>query len=243
MPDRRVERQRVFHHRLQLGLGARRHERDVRQRAQIGDVVEAHVRRAVVAHETGPVHAEHDREVLHHDVVDDLVVRALQERRVDRADRAQSARRQPGGEAHGVRLGDADVEVALGKAFTELGEAGTVGHRGGDADDPRIPFGERDHGVAEDVLELRTGARAALLRAVARLERVGADAVERARVALGRLVALALDRADVQQHGAIDVLRRLQRVHQRRRSCARRSVRCSGSPAPRRSRPSSRPAR
>ncbi len=59
---RRVERQRVLHHRQQLGFAARRHERHVRQRAQVGDVVEPHVRRAVVADEAGAVHAEHDRE-------------------------------------------------------------------------------------------------------------------------------------------------------------------------------------
>ena len=50
------------------------------------------VRRAVVADEPGPVHAEHDVELLQADVVDDLVVGALQERRVDRRRPASSPR-------------------------------------------------------------------------------------------------------------------------------------------------------
>ena len=58
---------------------------DVRDRAQVRDVVGAVVRRAVVADQPGAVHAEHDVQLLEADVVDDLVVRALQEGRVDRA--------------------------------------------------------------------------------------------------------------------------------------------------------------
>ena len=46
-------------------------------------------------------------------VVDDVVVRALQERRVDRAHRTQAARRHARRERDRVSLGDADVEEAL----------------------------------------------------------------------------------------------------------------------------------
>ena len=65
---------------------------DVRQAAQVGDVERAVVRRAVVADEAGAVHREHDGQLLQADVVDDLVVRALQERRVDRGHRARALR-------------------------------------------------------------------------------------------------------------------------------------------------------
>ena len=72
----------------------------------------------------GAVHREDDRQPLQADVVDDLVVGALQEGRVDRGDRARALEREPGGEQHRLLLGDADVEVALGHRRLEDVEAG-----------------------------------------------------------------------------------------------------------------------
>ena len=69
--------------------------------------------RAVVADEPGAVHGEDDVELLQADVVDELVVGALEEGRVDRADRLRALDREPGGEQHRVLLGDADVVVLL----------------------------------------------------------------------------------------------------------------------------------
>ena len=70
----------------ELSLVARSHHHDVRQRAEVGDVESAVVGRAVVADQAGAVHRKDDVELLEADVVDDLVVAALQERRVDRGD-------------------------------------------------------------------------------------------------------------------------------------------------------------
>ena len=43
------------------------------------------MRRPIFAHDSGAIHREDDREMLNCDIVNDVVVRALQERRVDRA--------------------------------------------------------------------------------------------------------------------------------------------------------------
>ena len=48
------------------------------------------------------------------DVVDGLVERPLEERRVDRDDRPDPAHREAGGHRHRVLLGDADVDEAVG---------------------------------------------------------------------------------------------------------------------------------
>src|SRR5690625_7145989 len=53
----------------------------------IGDIVEPHMGWAIVPYEPSPIHREDDGEVLPGDVVDDRVVRALQEGRVDCHDR------------------------------------------------------------------------------------------------------------------------------------------------------------
>ena len=84
------------------------------QRAEVGDVEDAVVGRAVVADEPGAVHREDDVQLLQADVVDDLVEGALQEGRVDRADRLGALEREAGGEQDRVLLGDADVVVLPG---------------------------------------------------------------------------------------------------------------------------------
>ena len=84
MGDRRV--QHVHQHRLV----ARRHQHHVGDRPEVGDVEGAVVGRAVVADQARPVHREGDVEALQADVVDDLVESALQEGRIDRADRLRA---------------------------------------------------------------------------------------------------------------------------------------------------------
>ena len=81
------------------------------------------VRAAVVAGEPGAVDGEDDRQALQADVVDDLVVGALEEGRVDADDRAHALGGETGGEGDGVLLGDADVEEAIGVDRLELGRA------------------------------------------------------------------------------------------------------------------------
>ena len=114
---------------------AARHQHDVRQAAEIGDVEGAGMGRAVGADQPGAVHGEAHRQVLQRHVVHHLVVGALQEGRVDRAERLHALGRHAGGEGDGVLLGDADVEGALREALGEGVEAGAGRHGGGDGDD------------------------------------------------------------------------------------------------------------
>ena len=111
------------------------------------------MRRAVSPTKAGAIHREHDRQVLDRDVVDDLVVGALQERRVDRADRLHAARRQPRHRTDRMRLGDPDVEVAMRETLGELREARAVGHRRRDPDDARVALGGGDQRVGKRLRE------------------------------------------------------------------------------------------
>ena len=63
---------------------------------------------------------EHHRQVLQRDVVDQLVVGTLQERRIDGDDRLHAFAGQARGEGDRVLLRDADVEVAVGEQLLEL---------------------------------------------------------------------------------------------------------------------------
>ena len=65
------------------------------------------VGRPVGADQAGAVEAEDDRQVLERDLLEDLVVRALEERAVDVDDRPGAGLGHAGGEGDGVALADA----------------------------------------------------------------------------------------------------------------------------------------
>src|SRR3546814_1602518 len=78
------------------------------------------MRRTVGANQTAAIDREHHREVLDRDVMNQLVVTALQEGRIDRADRLEAFARKAGGERHGMLFGDADIKVAIRKTLREF---------------------------------------------------------------------------------------------------------------------------
>ena len=67
---------------------------------------------AVLAHQPGAVERQEHRHVVLADVMDEAVVRALAERRVERDDRPHAGEAHAGGHRHGVLLGDPDVVEA-----------------------------------------------------------------------------------------------------------------------------------
>jgi hypothetical protein len=165
--------------------------------------------RAVGADQAAAVEREQHRQVLDRDVVDQLVVAALQEGRVDRADRLQSLAGQTRGERDRVLLGDADVEVALGEALRELDQAGALAHRRRDRDDLRIGCSGFAQPLAEDLrVAWRAGGLLAREGAGHRVE-LG-DAVVLDRIELGGVETLALDRDQVQQLRTPGVLQALE---------------------------------
>jgi hypothetical protein len=155
--DRMVLQERGVERLAALVLVGRRQHADVRDAAQVGDVERAGVGRAVGADQAAAVEREDDRQVLDRDVVDQLVVGALQEGRVDRDHRLHALAGEAGGEGDGVLLGDADVEVALREALVELDHARAFPHRRRDADQALVLLGHVAQPLAEDLREGRLG--------------------------------------------------------------------------------------
>ena len=80
----------------------------------------------------------------------DLVVGALQEGGIDRAERFETFGRHAGRERHRMLFGDAHIEGAIGTALLEQVEAGARGHRGRDGDDPGIDLRLADQFLRKD---------------------------------------------------------------------------------------------
>jgi hypothetical protein len=79
---------------------------------------------AVLADQAGAVDGEAHRQALQRHVMHHLVIGALQEGRVDGAERLVAFDREPRREGDRVLFGDADVEGAVGEALLELVEPG-----------------------------------------------------------------------------------------------------------------------
>src|SRR5690606_22503250 len=109
---RAVEQVAGGEHAPQLVFIAGGHHQHVGDAAQVGQVEAAGVGRAVFANQAGAVDGEQHIQMLHHDVVDQLVVSALEEGGVNRYHRLGAFAGHAGGQGHRVLLGDGDVEVA-----------------------------------------------------------------------------------------------------------------------------------
>ena len=96
---------------------------------------------AIGTDDAATVNGKHDRQVLYGDVMNQLVVTALQKRRVDRDDRMQAFGRQSGAQRDRMLLGDCDIEVAIREAVGEFDQARAFTHGRGDRDQLRIGFG------------------------------------------------------------------------------------------------------
>jgi hypothetical protein len=224
---RAVVEQRGAQHVAQHRLVARGHRDHVRQRAQVGDVEDPVVGRAVVADQAGAVHREDDVQALQADVVDDLVVGALQERRVDRRHRLAALEREARGEQDRLLLGDPDVEVVLGLGDLQQAEAGAGVHRGGDPDDATVAAHLLDHRLPEDRGVLRDGGAGDLAALLDGLDhgrhpvgdRAGLGGVPLLHALQAAVLRggepLALHGGDVDDHRALRLERRAQRPAQR----------------------------
>ena len=188
------------HHVRQFVFVGRGHADDIGQAAQVGDIKQAVMRRAVVGRETSAVHTEDHGQILQADVVMDAIVGALQEGGVNGDNRAEAHGGHTSGEDDGVLFRDADIVVTAGHGFLERLQAGARRHGGGDAYHGVILAAEADHHVTEDILVSR---RCAGFRGggLAGFGVVRTGAVEFLRVLEGGVEAFALLGEHVDDHG------------------------------------------
>ncbi len=163
---------------------------EIRDAAQIGDVICAGMGRAIGAHQPGPVEREHHRQLLDRHIVDQLVVGALQKRGIDRHHRLETFAGKASGEGDGMLFGNSDVEIPLRKTLLELHQSRALAHRRRDADQALVVFGHIAQPLAEDLGEGRFCRRRRYLQANRRVEL--AWAVISHRIRLGQLVSLTL---------------------------------------------------
>jgi hypothetical protein len=145
-------RRRRGDHVDQFRLIRRRHDREARQVGEVRHVERPRMGGPVRPDQPGAVDGEAHRQPLDRHVMHHLIVAALQEGRIDRAERLHPPRRQPGAEGHAMLLGDAHVEAALREPLREQVQPGAVGHRGGDGDDPVVALGLADQARAKTLV-------------------------------------------------------------------------------------------
>ena len=168
---------------------------------------------AIGTHQTGTVQRKHDRQVLQGHVVDELVVGALQEGRIDCHHGLQALAGQARGKGHGVLFGNTHVEVTIGEAALELDHARALAHGRRDAHQTWVGLCHVAQPVAEHLREGGFGRGAGFDQADRRVEL--ARAVVGHRVGLGEFVALAFFRDHVQKLRTRTLIEQLHDVFQR----------------------------
>ena len=153
--------------------------------------------RAVGAHQPGAVDREQHRQVLQCDIVNQLIVAALQEGRVNRHHRLQAFAGKPAGEGQRMLFGNAHVVIAARKACGKFNHPGAFTHRRGDADDPLVGLCHIAQPFAEHLGVGRLAAAFSRDDAPHRIE--FSRPVIQHRIGLGQLVALPLARDHVQK--------------------------------------------
>jgi hypothetical protein len=93
---------------------------------------------AVLTDKSAPVYGEHDREVLKADIMDYLVIRALEKCGVDGDDRPEAPSGQTRGERDCMLLCNADIVETFREAFRKAVKACAFLHGGGDRNDLRV---------------------------------------------------------------------------------------------------------
>ena len=164
------------------------------------------VRTTVVASKAGTIQCEDDGQSLHSNIVNDLIIGALQEGAVDAYNRTESFRRQTRGEGDGMCFRNADIKEAVRILFLELAQRCPTRHRGGNRTDARIFGREFDHGIGEDILILRWLLDARSCR--------GADGVAFLDIVDCRIVAFALLRMHMHHNRIVQLFRMLQRLNE-----------------------------
>ena len=156
---------------------------------------------AVCADYARTVDGKQDGQVLQSDIVDELIVGALQEGGVDGNDGFDAFAGQSGGKGYGVLFGDADIEVAVGEALFEFHQPAAFAHGGGNGGQPVVGFGLIAQPLAEDLGVGGAGRGGSFRRPVA-LGGGFADGVVFDGVVFRQFVALPFFGDDVQQLGA-----------------------------------------
>ena len=101
------------HHVDEFSLIRRRHQDEIRQAAEISEVKRAGMGWPVGADQTRAIHHEADGQALDRDVMDNLVIGALQKRRIDRDKWLVPLGRQARSKGHRVLLRNSDVKSPI----------------------------------------------------------------------------------------------------------------------------------
>ena len=131
-------------------LIAWRHDDHIRDAAQERQVKCPLVRLAVSTHNACAVDSKQDRQLLDGNVMDHLVVGALQEGGINGDNRVITANRQACREGHRVLLGNGNVKILVRVFFGELHHARTFTHGRGDRHELIVFSGGFTQPVAKD---------------------------------------------------------------------------------------------
>src|SRR5713226_750360 len=193
-----------LHHMLKLVLVLRRHNDHVGHRAHVSEIEYTVMRRSIGTHQTSSVEGEDHMQILDADIVQDLIVAALQEGGIDRHDRCPTLGRHSCRKGHRMLLGNTDIIGAAGKLARQFIDAGAAPHGSRDSHHFRVFFGQPDQRGGKDVREGRD--RTLFLLGFTRQDVERTYAMVLDRILLGRPISFPFPADHVHKRGPPDIL-------------------------------------
>ena len=108
----------------QLRLIRRGHDRHVGQAGQKGQIIGPDMGCPVSPDQPGPVNGETHRQFLQGDIMDNLIIPALQEGGIERGKRLHPLSGETGGESHGMLFGNTNIKTAARETLAEFIQPG-----------------------------------------------------------------------------------------------------------------------
>ena len=134
----------------QLRLIRRTHDHHAGQTGQIGHIKNPRMCGPVGTDKTSPVDSESHRKFLDRDVMNQLIITALQEGRVERTKWFHTLTSETGGESHRMLFGNANIKNSRRKTFLNLVQTSSRRHRSGDGNNAVILLCSVDQRLGKD---------------------------------------------------------------------------------------------
>ena len=131
-----------LHHALELMPVPGQGNGHIGRMAQIAQGVHPLMGGAILAHQSSPIHHQTNRQLIQADIVQNLIVRALQKRGVYPKIRPHARGRHAGRQGDRMLLGNAHIEKTLRKNLFKFVQPGSAGHGRGNGHNPAILFGQ-----------------------------------------------------------------------------------------------------
>src|SRR5574344_254749 len=189
--------------------------RQIWNRPQGSQVKGTMMRSAILSHQSSPVQTENHRQIEYSYIMDDIIESTLCKSTIDIAERLQSILSHTATESHGMSLGDAHIEHAVGHILHHDVHGASSRHSRCNTHDFGVLFRQFQQCFTEHVLIFRRLVTGILNKTFACIHIKLTRSMPDSRMLLGRFISFTLHGMQMEQFWTLHLLQLAQDTHQR----------------------------